>query len=92
MARCNKCEKSGLFLKVNSQGLCSECAAKEIDRLNSLLTPELMDAKAAIEKRDEVQREISDMQKLLDSYTNDLQGFIYFKVFQIIIKFKQKTL
>lgn len=72
MARCNKCEKSGLFLKVNSQGLCSECAAKEIDRLNSLLTPELMDAKAAIEKRDEVQREISDMQKLLDSYRNDL--------------------
>lgn len=72
MAKCKKCEKSGLFLKVNSQGLCSECAVKEIERLNSLLTPELIDAKAAIEKRDEVQQEVSDMQKLLNSYRNDL--------------------
>lgn len=72
MAKCNKCEKSGLFLKVNSQGLCPKCADEEIERLNSLLTPELMDAKTAMEKRDEVQQEVSNMQKLLNSYKNDL--------------------
>lgn len=29
MAKCNKCGKRGLFLKVNSYGLCADCAKKQ---------------------------------------------------------------
>lgn len=29
MAKCNKCGKSGLFLAVNGDGICSKCAAQE---------------------------------------------------------------
>ena len=29
MAKCNKCGKSGLFLTVNRDGICSKCVAQE---------------------------------------------------------------
>ncbi len=35
MAKCNKCGKSGLFLRVNDKGLCDNCQKKQEIQLNS---------------------------------------------------------
>lgn len=51
MAKCIKCGKKGLFLKLNSNGVCVDCVHKEeiaqkdkeIARLNDLLLPEQQD-------------------------------------------------
>lgn len=46
---------------------------EENERLNSLLTPELLDVKAAQEKLEQINQEASDAEKLRDSYLTDVE-------------------
>lgn len=45
----------------------------EIDRLNSLLTPELLDVKSAMEKLDQIKKEVTDAKELRQSYLDDVK-------------------
>lgn len=46
---------------------------EENERLNSLLTPELLDVKAAQERLEQINQEASDAEKLRDSYLTDVE-------------------
>ena len=67
MAKCASCGRKGLFLKLNHEGLCEDCAKdqkaalnNEIERLKNLLTPELQDVHEALHRLDQVRNEIAD--------------------------------
>ena len=40
MPKCVECEKKNLLLRINSRGLCDECANNEVDELRNSITPE----------------------------------------------------
>lgn len=40
MAQCNRCGKKGMFLKVNSEGLCEACAQEQLAAMRAAMTPE----------------------------------------------------
>lgn len=40
MARCVRCGKSGIFLKVNFQGLCENCQREQLANMQAALSPE----------------------------------------------------
>lgn len=46
---------------------------EENEKLNSLLTPELLDVKAAQERLEQINQEASDAEKLRDSYLTDVE-------------------
>lgn len=46
---------------------------EENEKLNSLLTPELLDVKAAQERLEQINQEASDSEKLRDSYLTDVE-------------------
>lgn len=46
---------------------------EENEKLNSLLTPELLDVKAAQERLEQIKQEASDAEKLRDSYLTDVE-------------------
>lgn len=56
MAKCIKCGQRGLMLKVNADGICLDCASKDLAEMKALITPELrdvIDAKKLLEKEKE---------------------------------------
>ncbi len=40
MAKCNRCGKKGVFLKVNTEGLCEACAQEQLAAMRAAMTPE----------------------------------------------------
>lgn len=40
MAKCNRCGKKGIFLKLNFEGLCEDCAQKQLTNMREAMTPE----------------------------------------------------
>lgn len=66
MAKCSKCGRKGLFFKVNSEGLCSECAGLElISREKEKLETDLTRIKGDLsEIRQKYAAEKSDLEKL----------------------------
>ncbi|MFR8002492.1 MAG: DUF4041 domain-containing protein [Hydrogeniiclostridium sp.] len=40
MAKCNRCGKKGLFLRVNAEGLCEACAQELLSAMKAAMTPE----------------------------------------------------
>ena len=63
MAKCNKCGRKGLFFKVNSEGLCPECAAQ------TLIDKEKQNIE---EKRQQLNRDISDAEQRVAKAHRDL--------------------
>ena len=40
MAKCNRCGKKGMFLRVNAEGLCEACAQDLLSAMKAAMTPE----------------------------------------------------
>lgn len=69
MAKCNRCGKKGILLKVNSEGLCEACVQEELTALRAAMTPEqreyinLQDELVRLEqKRNESSVQLSNIQ------------------------------
>ena len=69
MAKCNRCGKKGMFLKVNSEGLCEVCAQEQLAAMRAAMTPEqreyvnLQDELFNLQqKRDEASVQLSSIQ------------------------------
>lgn len=63
MAKCSKCGRKGLFVKVNSDGLCDECIAQAI----------LTEVKEQIEQLEEKKQEVQEQIKRLESTKDEVQ-------------------
>ncbi len=68
MAKCNKCGKSGMFLKVNQNGLCLDCASSELAIAQSQLTPEVQE----LAKNQEYVNELLQKQEELKARNREL--------------------
>lgn len=73
MAKCVECGRKGVFLKVNTNGLCLDClsgklheAAKQIASLEAQITPEFKDAKAVLDTLSRAKKELSSIEKSID--------------------------
>lgn len=73
MAKCVKCGRKGMFLKVSANGLCPDClsgklheAAKQIASLEAQITPEFKDAKAVLDTLSRAKKELSSIEKSID--------------------------
>ena len=69
MAKCNRCGKKGVFLKVNTEGLCEACAQEQLAAMRAAMTPEqreyvnLQDELFHLQqKRDEASFQLSNIQ------------------------------
>lgn len=69
MAKCIRCGKKGLLLRVNSEGLCETCAQEQLSAMRAAMTPEqreYVDMKDELfhlqQKKDEVSLQLSNMQ------------------------------
>lgn len=58
MAQCKKCSKKGMFLKLDSNGMCSECNASELQKLQTEL-------KQKSDTINNLQDEIQELQNML---------------------------
>lgn len=65
MARCIRCGKSGIMLKVNVFGLCPDCAQAEIDRLQKSVTPEIQEAMQSSQYLDNLKRQQQEAEQKL---------------------------
>lgn len=83
MAKCVKCGAKGMFLSVNRLGLCQNCAANEIERLQSALiqfqAPEYQDIIFLQNKVEDLKNDLS----LLTAQCNSAQ--------ELLIKAKKET-
>ena len=87
MARCMRCGKSGMMLKVNAFGLCPDCAQAEIDRLQRMVTPELQAAVQSgqyVEDLKRQQQEAENRLALLNSQCQQLSDLIAAKQQELI--------
>ena len=87
MARCMRCGKSGMMLKVNAFGLCPDCAQAEIDRLQRMVTPELQAAVQSgqyVEDLKRQQQEAENRLALLNSQCQQLSDLIAAKQKELI--------
>jgi hypothetical protein len=80
MSQCKLCGKSGILLKTNSEGMCSECTEKELQRLRALVTPEhcaLMSLQDEIEsttkQRDKMNCELNDIAAQLHTLYDSIE-------------------
>lgn len=74
MARCRKCGKKGLFLSVDSQGLCASCAAaaqKEKEEARVFLAKVEQDNKARQAKFDEQNKVLAIYNAANEQYKKD---------------------
>ncbi len=69
MAKCIRCGKKGMFLKVNAEGLCEACAQEQLAAMKAAMTPEqrgyvnLQDELLHLQqKRDEASVQLSNIQ------------------------------
>ena len=53
MAKCKKCGKKGLFLSLNGDGLCKDCASKIIKTKSNTVSKRISDIDAELKKQDE---------------------------------------
>lgn len=87
MARCMRCGKSGMMLKVNAFGLCPDCAQAEIDRLQRMVTPELQAAVQSgqyVEDLKRQQQEAENRLALLNSQCQQISDLIAAKQKELI--------
>ena len=87
MARCMRCGKSGMMLKVNAFGLCPDCAQAEIDRLQRMVTPELQAAVQSgqyVEDLKRRQQEAENRLALLNSQCQQISDLIAAKQKELI--------
>ena len=87
MAKCNKCGKSGLFLKLNNEGVCDACQQKQLSQLKSMVPPEgqvVLDLKSQIEALTSTEAVLSEKCNSLTSQINELENTIVQKREQII--------
>lgn len=96
MAKCVKCGKKSLFLKVNDKGLCSECVHKEeiskkdneIKKLTQLLLPEQQDIIKLNKQLEQLKINVEQRNKELSSIqtkVNQLNSEIKSKRQEIIV-------
>lgn len=66
MAKCNKCGKKGLFLKVDSAGICKDCASTaQLEKNQSIIIGEFEAIKANLEKQvADIRAELAEEEKL----------------------------
>lgn len=81
MAKCKNCGKQGIFLKVNAEGLCDECALEKINSLRAAITPEqknISSLKEELEKlsaqRQEMYNNINQLSIQLQTLSNTIQA------------------
>ena len=87
MARCMRCGKSSMMLKVNAFGLCPDCAQAEIDRLQRMVTPELQAAVQSgqyVEDLKRRQQEAENRLALLNSQCQQISDLIAAKQKELI--------
>lgn len=87
MAKCNKCGKSGLFLKLNNEGVCDACQQKQLSQLKSMVPPEgqvVLDLKTQIEALTSTEAVLSEKCNSLTSQIAELENTIAQKREQII--------
>lgn len=79
MAVCKKCGKKGLFLKVNSEGLCDACAENELTLLREAMSPDqrnYVDIKEELEKlKKEKQAVVAELENIRRE-TSNLEYYI----------------
>lgn len=63
MAKCTKCGKKGLTLKVSKDGLCVECLQAELDNMKKAITHEMQSAIQLQELSDSLTRKIEALHK-----------------------------
>lgn len=76
MAKCKRCGRGGLFRKVNSQGLCPDCAAlQEIESTRNSLSKEIEQLEQALNERQSTYDELkaSAQKAALDEASQSLQ-------------------
>lgn len=78
MARCVKCGKSGMFLKINNDGLCDFCNQQQTlylrQRISELETPEYQNLEFLRNKISECQVTLQNLQQQLASTNQKLQS------------------
>lgn len=87
MAKCNKCGKSGLFLKLNSEGMCDDCQQKQLAQLKSMVPQEertVLDLKSQIEALTSTETALSQRCNTLAGQIAELENTIAQKREQII--------
>lgn len=65
MAKCSKCGKHGLFLKLNVMGLCKDCVAKAKEEFDSMIAKSQAESQAM---NDECNRQIRILLQARDDY------------------------
>lgn len=78
MARCGRCGKSGIMLKVNQQGLCIDCerqvAAEYINQLQSRLSPEQQNIVALQNETQRLNQQIAQMNQQIANANAAIQN------------------
>lgn len=82
MPKCNQCGKSSLFMKLNFKddpnGICKDCTIQnltnEVDRLNVILTPELLAVDNALKKLNELDQEIAMSEESKNNKLNEISN------------------
>ena len=87
MAKCVKCGKKGLFLKINESGLCESCETalkytsqieklqKEKQEVENLLTPEMKDCIKLKKTINEYTNSISDLKLQMQNLKDEISKF-----------------
>lgn len=78
MARCSNCGRGGLFRKVNSDGLCEDCAAlKKLEARKESLNNEIKEIETTLSDKEKVYEEIKNKAEkdALDKAQKELQEF-----------------
>ncbi|WP_417400041.1 DUF4041 domain-containing protein [Hominenteromicrobium sp.] len=80
MARCLRCGKSGLFVKVNFQGLCENCQRAQLAEMQAVMTPEqntVLNLQEQIRQftaqRDHLAQEVRGLQSTTAQLNNEIQ-------------------
>lgn len=81
MAKCIRCGKSGVFLKVNYQGLCENCQREQYAQMHAVVAPVQNTVNALQEQvrqlaahRDSLARNIQEMQNVSSGLSAEIQG------------------
>lgn len=87
MAKCNKCGKSGLFLKLDNEGLCEDCRQNQITQLKAMIPPQgqtALDLETQIKELTGREIALSQRCKNLTSQIAEMENIIAQKRGQII--------
>lgn len=65
MAKCTKCGKSGLFLKTNVEGMCSDCQYQVILTLRAALSPEQKESISLQERLQQLRAQTQNLESTI---------------------------